>query len=99
MVNNTLTENEKQVLYGLVRYPLLNNRELSEVLGLKQSTVTVIHRKLKERGYVKTVRIPLLQEFGCEVLAVTYGTFSSSVPLKTRLQMSKKLAKFFPRPE
>ena len=92
MNNDTLTEKDKMILYGLVRYPLLNNRELSEILGLKQSTVTVIHRKLKERGYVKTVRIPLLQEFGCEILAVTYGTFSSSVPLKTRLQMSKKVA-------
>ncbi len=92
MNNNSLTENDKLVLYGLVRYPLQNNRELSETIGLNQSTVTAIHRKLKERGYVKTVIIPLLQEFGCEVLAVTYGTFSSSVPLKTRLQMSKKIA-------
>ena len=92
MLNNSLNENEKLVLYGLVRYPLLNNRELSETIGLNQSTVTVIHRKLKERGYIRKVRIPMLQEFGCEILAVTYGTFSSYVPLETRLQMSKGAA-------
>jgi len=92
MKNNTLTANEKLVLYGLVRHPLLNNRALSEALGLKQSTVTVIHRKLKKKGYVRTVRVPLLQNLGCEMLAVTYGTFSSSMPLKTRLRISSGIA-------
>ena len=92
MNNNSLTKNDKLVLYGLVLYPLLNNRELSETLGLKQSTVTVIHRKLKERGYIRTVRIPLMQNLGCEMLAVTYSTFSSSMSLKTRLRISADIA-------
>ena len=89
---NSLTQNEKLVLYGLVRYPLLNNRELSDALELKLSTVTVIHRKLMQKGYVRTARIPLIQNFGCEMLAVTYSVFSSSMPLNTRLQISADIA-------
>ncbi|MCK4717711.1 MAG: MarR family transcriptional regulator, partial [Thermoplasmata archaeon] len=92
MTINGLTDKEKQVLYGLVRYPLLNNRALSELLGLNHSTVTVIHRKLKNTGAVQTVRIPLLQNLGCEMLAVTYSAFSSSVPLKERLEISANIA-------
>ena len=92
MINNSLTKNEKLVLHGLVRYPLSNNRELSETIDLKQSTVTAIHRKLKNKGYIRTVRIPLLQNLGCEMLAVTYSVFSSSMPLKTRLRISKDIA-------
>jgi len=46
-----LSENEKTILYNLIKYPLFNNRELSEKLGFKLSTVTACKRRLKEKGF------------------------------------------------
>ena len=43
-----LTKKEKLVIYGLVRYPQLTDKELSEKLNLKHSTLTSIRHRLKE---------------------------------------------------
>jgi len=64
-----LTGNEKQVLYGLVRHPTLNDRELSELLGVKVSTVTAIRRRLRRADYFVTRRLPMMHRLGWEILA------------------------------
>ncbi len=63
-----LTVNEKRVLYGLVRHPVLNDRELSELLGVKVSTVTAIRRRLRRGDYYVTRRIPMMHRLGWELL-------------------------------
>lgn len=75
MVETTLTAKEKTTLYGLVRYPDLNDRALADVLDEKMSTVTSIRRRLHERGYVIKVRIPQFQNLGCEIMSIAYGSF------------------------
>ena len=42
-----LTEKEKQVLGGITRFPDSNDIELSELLRIKRSTITVIRNILK----------------------------------------------------
>jgi DNA-binding Lrp family transcriptional regulator len=73
-----LTRNERIVLYGLVRYPTLNDRELSEEMNVKHSTITAIRRRLYESRYFKTVRIPAVNRLGYELIVVRYGKFSHS---------------------
>ncbi len=68
MAKRGLTANEKQVLYGLVRHPVLNDRELSEHLGVKVSTVTAIRRRLRHADYFATRRVPMLHRLGWELL-------------------------------
>ncbi len=68
MVKRGLTGNEKRVLYGLVRHPVLNDRELSELLGVKVSTVTAIRRRLRRADYFVTRRIPMMHRLGWELL-------------------------------
>ena len=68
MAKRGLTSNEKQVLYGLVRHPVLNDRELSELLDVKVSTVTAIRRRLRRADYFVTRRIPMMNRLGCELL-------------------------------
>jgi DNA-binding MarR family transcriptional regulator len=75
MVDTSLTAKEKTTLYGLVRYPELNDRALAEILDEKMSTVTSIRRRLYERGYVQKVRIPQFQNLGCEVMCIAHGSF------------------------
>lgn len=69
MAKRGLTGNERQVLYGLVRHPTLNDRELSELLGVKVSTVTAIRRRLRRADYFVTRRIPMMHRLGWELLA------------------------------
>ncbi len=68
MAKRGLTSNEKQVLYGLVRHPVLNDRELSELLSVKVSTVTAIRRRLRKADYFVTRRIPMMNRLGWELL-------------------------------
>ncbi len=68
-----LTDNEKLVLYSLVRHPLLNDVELSRKLKLKRSTITAIRNKLSRENYYFTYRIPSFSMLGCELATVIYG--------------------------
>ncbi len=68
MAKRGLTSNERQVLYGLVRHPVLNDRELSELLSVKVSTVTAIRRRLRRADYFMTRRIPMMNRLGWELL-------------------------------
>lgn len=78
LVKKGLTKNERKVLYGLVRHPIMNDRELSEEMEVKHSTITAIRRRLHESGYFKTVRIPAVNRLGYELIVVRYGKFSPS---------------------
>ena len=80
MIHGRLNKNEKLVLYGLVKYPLFNDRELAEKIKLKMTTVTAIKNRLKKNGYYYTVRIPVLQNLGCELLMASLLSFN---PTKT----------------
>ncbi|KAA0002453.1 MAG: hypothetical protein FE043_04135 [Thermoplasmata archaeon] len=84
-----LTENEKTVLYGLVRYPDFKDREIADTMGLKHPTVTSIRRRLREQGYFRTIRLPMLQNMGCEILGVSYTNFNPVIPLKKRVEITE----------
>jgi DNA-binding MarR family transcriptional regulator len=80
MIHGRLNKNEKLVLYGLVKFPLYNDRELSEKIKLKMTTVTAIKNRLKKNGYYYTVRIPVLQNLGCELMMASIMHYN---PLKS----------------
>ncbi len=73
-----LTKNERTVLYGLAKYPNLNDRGLSDRTGVKHSTITAIRRRLHREGYFKTVRIPAVSKLGYELAVVGYGRYNPS---------------------
>lgn len=90
-----LTTKEKQMLYGLVKYPQLTDKELSEKLDLKHSTVTSIRHRLKENNYLRKLIIPKLQGMGCEMLVVIYTHFSPLIPLLERIEITGKTIEVF----
>lgn len=69
MAKRGLTGNERLVLYGLVHLPTRNDRELSERIDVKVSTVTAIRRRLRRAEYFVTKRIPSMHRLGWEILA------------------------------
>lgn len=85
-----LTNYEKKVLYGISKYPMIKNRELASSLGLKQSTVAAIRKRLKEEKYYRYVAIPMLNAMGAEMMAVTYTTFNPVISLEKRIDITEK---------
>ena len=81
MVKRQFTDKELKTIYGLLRFPTLNDRELAEVIGLNISTVTAIRRRLSKSGLLQTVNIPNAAFLGAELLTIGYGRISSSSPL------------------
>lgn len=67
------TPAEKAVLHGLVKYPTLNDRQLSEIIKVKPSTTTAIRRRLRERGVFHTKRMPMANRLGYEILVFVFG--------------------------
>jgi len=95
MKRTILTKNEKKVLYGLVTYPEKNDSELSKVIDVKPSTFTSIKRRLYDQDYYRTLNIPLLNNLGCEMLAVIYTQFNPVIPLKERIEKTKSTIEVF----
>lgn len=76
-----LTERERNTFLALLANPDMSDREISEKIGIKMSTVTSIRRRLRDRGYYKKVRIPNFTTLNAEILTVIYGvTRTSSYP-------------------
>jgi PAS domain S-box-containing protein len=68
-----LTEKEKQVFFGLVARPELNDRELEELLGLRRVTITAIRNRLKRNKLFRAEHIPDAASLGCKSLSIIYG--------------------------
>jgi len=90
-----LTQNEKSVLYGLVEFPKLTDKELSEKLNIKHSTITSIRNRLKKNEYYRKLIIPRLQKLGCQIIAAIYTTFNPLIPLNERIDITGKTIEIF----
>jgi DNA-binding MarR family transcriptional regulator len=89
-MHESLSRNERKVLYKMFRRPLLNNRELAQEIGMNQSTLASIRQRLHTSGYFKTVRIPMMQDLGCEMLVVIHTEFNPAIPLEQRVKITRK---------
>jgi len=90
-----LTKKEKLMLYGIAKYPQLTDKELSEKLDLKHSTVTSIRHRLKDNDFFRKLIYPKLQSIGCEMLVVIYTHFSPLIPLDERIDITGKTIEVF----
>ena len=90
-----LTNKEKLMLFGLARYPTLTDKQLSEKLNLKHSTVTSIRHRLRENEYFRGLTIPRLQNMGCNLLVLIYTDLNPLIPLQERVVISGKTIAVF----
>ena len=95
MERTELTNKEKLMLCGLVKYPQLTDKELSEKLDLKHSTVTSIRHRLRDSEYFRTLNIPRLQNMGCKMLVLIYTNFSPLIPLDERVEITGRTIEVF----
>ncbi|MFH1788894.1 MAG: hypothetical protein ABH834_05905, partial [Candidatus Altiarchaeota archaeon] len=75
-----LTEKEKTVFYGLIKWPWLNDIELSERIAVKRPTLTAIRNKFEKEKLYETIKVPAFDRIGFELLAVKYGDFNPLTP-------------------
>jgi len=88
-----ISQNEQQTLYGLTRFPTYNDRQLSETLHIKMSTVTAIKNRLKRQGLFQAVRVPYMYPLGCEIVSMCYARLNPLIPHQTMVKtMSKVLS-------
>jgi DNA-binding MarR family transcriptional regulator len=90
-----LTKNEKKVLSGICAHPQITDSELSKLLQVKLSTLTSIKRRLAAEGYYRPLVFPLPNRLGCELLAVIYMQFNPVIPLKQRMETTKRTIEVF----
>jgi DNA-binding MarR family transcriptional regulator len=89
MSKKKLTKKEKDTLWALINYPALNDNALAKKTHLKLSTITAIRRRLRERGFYRTVNIPNFFRLGFELFTMNYGTFNEAVPVEKRIKHFK----------
>jgi len=81
--NKELSFNEKCVLYGLVRFPVMPFVQVAKTIGIAQPTFSNIQRRLKRDRYYSVVGLPDLRALGLNLVSVMYGTFN---PISTDLE-------------
>ncbi len=94
MLSN-LSRNEGLVLWGLTVYPTLTDIEVSKKLDMPHSTFSTIRKRLQKNGYYTTVRIPMVQCLGAEMLAVLYTFFNPAISVEERAVITTKTIEIF----
>ena len=84
-----LTNNERDVLNGLIAFPDLNDQQLAARLGLRYSTFCTIRKKLRDRDYYSTIKIPVMQKLGAEMFAVIYSVFNPAITVTERAEITR----------
>lgn len=91
-VKRALTTKEMTTLFGLIQFPGYKDRELADALGLKLSTVTAIRRRLRQANYYHTVRFPMVQHLGCEIITFAYGKLNQIMDKDTKNKLLDEYA-------
>ena len=87
-----LTEKEQMALYGLTRFPMQKDKDLSRILQMKPSTLTSIKKRLHKEGkdrFYRALYVPMLDRLGCEMLGIIHTEFSPVIPLQERIKISR----------
>lgn len=93
--NDLLNKNEKKVLAGICAHPTITDSDLAALLQMRLSTLTSIKRRLATQGYYRPIMFPFLNRLGCELLAIIYMQFNPVIPLKNRMETTKKTIEVF----
>jgi DNA-binding Lrp family transcriptional regulator len=95
MNTNSLSEKEKIVLHGLVKYPDKNDMEISRLLKIPYSTFFTIKQRLAKQEYFKKVMVPAFHNLGLELMEFVYLDFNPSLRVEDRVRLTKKKVEIF----
>ena len=67
-----LSRKEKLVLYGLVKYPAHNDKNLRTILGISRQTISSVRKRFRRDGIITKRYIPDIVKIGFDVLVFTH---------------------------
>lgn len=87
-----LTENEKLIFYGIIKYPYLTDQQLSDKLRIKRSTVTAIKNRLKKENFFMVYNIPNFKFLEkTAILTIILCRFNPDSKESMRAEVAQKL--------
>ena len=91
-----LSKNEKIILWGLVKYPMLNDRQLSDKINVRMSTLNAIKNKMKRKGLIKDRIVPNVEIMDYELLSVVWAPLEKTIKEEDDKRFLKDLFKDYP---
>ena len=91
-----LSNKEKTVLFGLVRFPGLNDIELSDRINASRMTIGKTRKKLINQNLIRTINIPNLEMIGFDLVVVTHGRFNMGLTEGLKFYVSELLKRIGP---
>ena len=86
-----LTSKEKLVFYGITAWPMLNDKQLSQKLKLKRSTVTAIKNRLREEKWFFAFMVPNFYALGCEMCSLIHCNFNTNMKERKNLGITDEI--------
>jgi len=86
-----LSSTEKMVLYALVKYPEMKDKEIAEKISMTRQTVNNVRQKLFSTGLVKTVIFPDLNKLGFELVVLSHMTYTPESTVKKSKECIKEI--------
>ncbi len=78
-----LKENEKKILYALVKFPKSNIYELSEITGFAKPTIIKIKKRLFKEGFVQKRIVPNVQKLGFGLMCMCNLVYKPDITKQT----------------
>lgn len=91
-----LSQIEKRVYYGLIKYPDLSDSKIAEKMSLERHTVANIRKRFEKEKLIKKIRVPDLKKLGFQMLVFSYSRFNPLTPLDKRKKGIELLLKGYP---
>ncbi len=82
-----LTATDRKVLAGMSAHPEFSGKELSDVLGLRVSSLMKSRKRLTDSGILRIIRVPSFQKLG---LSVTFSGFGA-IKRGVRIEEGRKM--------
>ena len=79
-----LSNVEKKVLYGLIRYPDIPDSKIAENIAVTRQVVSKLKKSFEMDGILKTLRVPNLKKLGFEIMAISHFRHNPKIPLDKR---------------
>lgn len=82
----SFTKKEKTALYGMVKYPELNDTKLAKKINISRQTISSLKKRFIKEGVLKTVNIPDISKLDCEILAFSHAKMGHNFDKEKMLQ-------------
>lgn len=74
-----LTQNEKRILYALVKYPSFTDSEIASATKIPRPSISQTRRRLIKEGLLYTINMPYLVKLRSELIILNHVSFDAGI--------------------